>query len=175
MARDALDRKISHLKDEVLLQGSKVEGMILDAVGALVTRDQAVFQQILSYDRQINQKHQEIEKQCLSLITTEPPILAKDLRLLTSLLEINTMLEHFGDNAKGIARTGLILSQEPPHKNLSNISNLAGEIIDLFHQVLGAFVNEDCNFVRTAPRTLDAIRTRSEQTVSYTHLTLPTN
>lgn len=153
MARDTLDRKIKELKDELLIQGSMVEQMTLQAVQALVQRDMNAAQRIYEYDRRVNQKHLEIEKQCLTLMATEPPILATDLRLLASILELNSILENFGDYAKGIARTCLAISGDPPVAELVQITLLAEKVVELLHDALGAFVSGDIDKAQHIPCT----------------------
>ena len=153
MARDNLDRKIKEIKDELLVQQSMVEQMTLQAVQALVQRDMNAAQRIYEYDRRVNQKHLEIEKQCLTLMATEPPILATDLRLLASILEINSILENFGDYAKGIARTCLAISGDPPVAELVQITLLAEKVVELLHDALGAFVSGDIDKAQHIPCT----------------------
>ena len=151
MAREALDRKVKLLKDELLVQGSMVEQMTLQAVRALVERDLEAARRIYTYDRRVNLKHMEIEKQCLSLMATEPPILATDLRMLASILEVNSALERLGDYAKGIARICLLMKLEVPMKNPLPLSNLADMVMDMLHQALGSFVTRDLQLAESIP------------------------
>ncbi len=143
MARDALDRKIKDLKDELLVQGSMVEQMTYQAVEALVNRNIPAAEKIYKYDSRVNKKHLDIERQCLTLLATYPPILRTDLRLLASILEVNTSLERFGDFSKGIAQTCLLIGTESPLSETNKIANIIDLVVDMLHQALGAFIQED--------------------------------
>ncbi len=153
MAREALDRKIKQIKDELLVEGSMVEQMTMQAVQALLDRDLESAQRIYDYDRRVNQKHIAIEKKCLTMMATEPPILATDLRLLASILEVNSILESFGDYAKGIARICMMIGMEPPLKRAVDITGLAEKVMDMLHQALGAFVGGDLEAANNIPCT----------------------
>ena len=108
--RETFERNLANLQDEILLLGSMVEEAILDTVDALKRRDLAASERIFREDRVINEKRYNIENNCLTLIATQQPM-ARDLRLLASILEINTELERMGDYAKGISRINLLLGK----------------------------------------------------------------
>jgi phosphate transport system protein len=163
MARDSLDRKIKELKDELLIQGSMVEQMTLHAIQALVKRDLMEAERIYDYDHRVNQKHLAIEKQCLTLLAIEPPILATDLRLLASILEVNTALERFGDFAKGIAWTCLLIGIESPISDSSQIKYIAEQVINMLHQALGAFVQENISLADEIPCQQENIKNLVEE------------
>ena len=51
--------------------------------------------------------------------------MARDLRLLASILEINTELERMGDYAKGISRINLLLGEEPISTPIADLEEMA--------------------------------------------------
>ena len=102
MTRETLDRKTHELIDEVLVLGSMVEDAILNSVDSLKKRDLEAAKRIYQGDKDINEKRFEIENDTLILIATQQPM-ARDLRVMASILEIASELERMGDYAKGIA------------------------------------------------------------------------
>jgi phosphate transport system protein len=150
MTRETLDRKVQELLDDILSLGSMVEQAILDSVDALKKRNLEGAKQVYSGDKQINEKRFQIENNCMVLIATQQPM-ARDLRVLASVLEIATELERMGDYAKGIARITLILGNQPPIKPLIDIPRMAELTTDMLHRALGAFVNADVEIARTLP------------------------
>ncbi len=116
--RESLDKKLGQLLDQVLMLGSMVENATLDAVKALKDRDSEAAKRVYAFDKQINKKRFKIEKSCLALIATQQPM-ARDLRVLASILEIATELERMGDYAKGISQNlrsdGLSTSSKAHH------------------------------------------------------------
>jgi len=109
--RATLDRKMQERLDSILVLGSMVEQAITGSVRALKDRDLNAAQEIYDNDRTINNKRYEIEEQTLSIVATQQPM-ARDLRVLSSVLDIAGELERIGDYAKNMVE----LAQEHPGK-----------------------------------------------------------
>lgn len=154
--RETLDRAIKELLDEILIQGSMVENAIKESVDALINRDVEQAKVIYEGDRQINKKQFEIEESVITLIATQQPM-ARDLRLLTAILEVTTELERMGDYAKGIARITVRLGQEILLEPISEIPPMAEVCVDLLHRALHAFVDKDAEAARTIPKEDDKV------------------
>ncbi|OGO42579.1 MAG: phosphate transport system regulatory protein PhoU [Chloroflexi bacterium RBG_16_58_14] len=148
--RETLDRAIHSLLDDVLVMGSMVEEAIIESVDALKRRDLETSRRIYHDDLKVNQKHYEIENTCLTLIATQQPM-ARDLRLLAAVLEVNTELERIGDYAKGIARINVKLGDQPLVKPLIDIPRMAEKAANMLHRALGAFAERDTETARTLP------------------------
>jgi phosphate transport system protein len=138
------------LQDEILVLGSMVEQAVKGAVDALKRRDFEAAQRIYAGDRLINEKRYEIEKNCLVLIATQQPM-ARDLRTLAAILEINTELERIGDYAKGICRIILLMGIEPLIKLPADIPRIAELGLDMLHRALGAFITGDATTAQSIP------------------------
>lgn len=151
MAREVLDRKIRHLLDEILILDSMVESAVTDAVIALKNHDLNLAQQVYNYDRQINAKRYELESDCIITIATQQPIMAGDLRLLASILEVVSELERMGDYAKGIAHVCLRIDVQPHIKPLIDIPRMTEIAVDMLHRAVGAFVAADAELARSIP------------------------
>lgn len=154
--RETLDRAIKELLDEILIQGSMVENAIKESVDALINRDVEQAKVIYEGDRQINKKQFEIEESVITLIATQQPM-ARDLRLLTAILEVTTELERMGDYAKGIARITVRLGQDILLEPISEIPPMAEVCVDLLHRALHAFVDKDAEAARTIPKEDDKV------------------
>lgn len=157
MARETLDLKIQKILNQVLVLGSMVESATLDAVQALKKQDLDFAQTIYNNDKRINEKHFEIEQETISTIATQQPIMAGDLRLLASVLEVNTELERMGDYAKGIAKICLIIGRQPLLKPLIDVPRMAEISVAMLHDALTAFVNRDNSAAREIPKRDDEV------------------
>ncbi|MDD2695798.1 MAG: phosphate signaling complex protein PhoU [Anaerolineales bacterium] len=157
MARETLDRKIRHLLDELLVLDSMVERTTQDAVEALKRRDLEAARRVHAYDQTINSKRFELENECLTTIATQQPIMARDLRLLASILEIVGELERMGDYAKGIARICIMSGDQPHIKPLIDIPRMCDLTVDMLHRAVGAFVALDTETARRIPEEDDLI------------------
>ena len=88
MPRESLDRKIHHLQEETLLLSSMIESAILESVEGLKKHDLASARRIIANDRTINAKRYDLENEIIITIATAQQVMATDLRLIASILEV---------------------------------------------------------------------------------------
>ena len=157
MPRESLDRKIQHLRDEILILDSMVEEAITGSVDALKIKDLELAQRVYTGDAQVNAKRFELENEVIITIATAQPIMASDLRLLASILEVAGELERMGDYAKGIAHIALMIGQEPLVKPLVDIPRMAQISVSMLHRAVGAFIALDADTARNIPAEDDQI------------------
>jgi phosphate transport system protein len=139
--RESLDRQLNQLKNEILLLDSIVEQAILNSVDALKRRDMRLARRVIEEDHDINEKRYAIENAILTLIATQQPIAARDLRLVTSMLEIIGELERIGDYAKGIATVTERIGNAQVMIPQTEISRMCDLSVSMLHRALSAFVN----------------------------------
>jgi phosphate transport system protein len=156
MIRKTFESEIQQVKDEVLVVGSMVEQAIIDSVDALKRRDIEASKRIFIADRVINQKRFDIEHQLMIMIATQQPM-AHDLRVLASIMEINSELERMGDYAKGICNINIRMGDAPLLKPLIDVPRMAQKGADMLHRALTAFVNEDIETARQIPAEDDEV------------------
>jgi phosphate transport system protein len=154
--RETFERHLQQLQDEILVLGSMAEQAIMDSVEALKKRDLQASHNIFLGDRLINEKRYAIENGVLTLIATQQPM-ARDLRLLAAILEINTELERIGDYAKGIARINTLLGNYPLPLPIHDLELMAQKGLDMLHKALGAFINRDSELARQIPQEDDQV------------------
>ncbi|MEJ5224774.1 MAG: PhoU domain-containing protein, partial [Anaerolineales bacterium] len=135
MVRKTFENEIQQLKDEILVLGSMVEQATLDAVEAMKKRDIPWSERIAADDKKINQKRFELENQVMVLIATQQPM-ARDLRVIASILEVISELERMGDYAKGIAVINIRMGNQPLLKPLVDIPRMAQKGTDMLHRAL---------------------------------------
>jgi phosphate transport system protein len=157
MPRETLDRKIQLLLNEILVLDSMVEEATFASIEALKRRDLEAARRIYTGDNRINEKRFELENDTMTTIATQQPIMARDLRLLASILEVSAELERMGDYAKGIAKICLLLGNHPPVKPLIDIPRMAQLTTDMLHRAVGAFVTNDIDTARNIPAEDDLV------------------
>src|SRR3972149_7148059 len=158
MTRETLERKLQELLDEVLLLGSMVEQATLQAARRLWERDLAAAEEVYRNDRLINDKRFEIEERTIPLIATQQPM-ARDLRLLTAILEVITELERMGDYAKGIGRIAINMGPGSRLKPPADLMTMAEVSVDMLHRALEAFVTGNAELARSIPKDDDKVDT----------------
>ncbi len=156
MPRQAFERELQRLEDEVLVMSSLVEEAITRSVKVLKRRDLVGARTVIDNDLVINRKRFDIEADCMVAIATQQPM-ASDLRILAAMLHIITELERIGDYAKGVARISLMIGEEPLLKPLIDIPRMALQASSMLHQSLQAFVKRDVDLARAIPGQDDEI------------------
>jgi len=147
MTREAFDRKLRELQEDVLIMGSMVEKAIQRSVEALRTRDITLSNAVVSDDIAINAKRYEIEEKCIHTIALQQPM-AADLRVLVAVLFIATELERMADHAEGIGRINLMLGEEPLPRPLGDTVEMAERSGGMLRRALTAFIERDAEAAR---------------------------
>ena len=158
MPRNTLNRQLNMVQDEILILGSMVEQATRAAVGTLKTRDLREAKLVFEQDQIINEKRFAIENAILILMATQQPM-ARDLRTLAALLEVNTELERMGDYAKGIAKVTLRMGEAEVNLPMVEIDQMSELAVGMLHRALGAFIEENANVALAIPKEDDRIDT----------------
>ena len=124
MTRELYNKALSALQQELLLMGSMVEEAIHFAVDSLAKQDLTLAEMVIAGDDQIDRLSLKLEEDCVRLIALQQPI-AKDLRVITTVLKTVTDLERIADHATNIAEIALRIGKEPLIKPLNIIPKMA--------------------------------------------------
>lgn len=144
MTRNSYKRNIDDLQKQMLKLGTHVEELIQQAITALTNQDTTIAQKVIEGDDKIDRLELELEKQCLTLMATQQP-LARDLRLIGTILKTITDLERIADHAVDIAHVTIALEGQPLIKPLIDIPRMGQCVRRMLHDVLTAFINEDAD------------------------------
>lgn len=136
--------------------GSLVESAIHTSVLALVERTEDLGKQVLTNEDRINRLEIEIDDLAVRLLALQQPM-AKDLRLLTAAIKINTDLERMGDLAVNIVERSLALMHRPPVKPLIDIPQMAQTVESMVRKSLDAFVRREPELARSVLLTDDTV------------------
>ncbi len=154
--RKTFEHEIQELKDEIIIMGSMVEQAMLDSVDALKKRDLDWSRKIIKQDEAINDKRFDLESRVMIVIATQQPM-ARDLRVIASVLEVISELERMGDYAKGIGVINVRMADQPLLKPLIDIPLMAQLGTGMLHRALSSFVNEDVEAAKIIPTEDDKV------------------
>lgn len=163
--RATFEAELKYLKDELLLLGNLVEQQIQGAVESFKQRDPHLSRTIVEKDDKVNEKRYMLEEQVLITIATQQPM-ARDLRLLASILEIAGELERIGDYAKGIATINIRMGEEALLTPLVKIPMMAEKCSSMLHRAIQAFIQEDIEEANQIPREDDEVDRLYEEVYS---------
>src|SRR2546428_9460339 len=141
------DEQLSILKQQILRMGSLVEEAISLSVRALVHRDTALAEQVISNDPHVDKLEIEIDNTSLELLALRQPV-ARDLRFIATSLKIVKDLERVGDLAVDIAERAVELNRAPEVKLSSDYPMMAEAAQKMLKDALDAFVNQDVDLAQ---------------------------
>ncbi|MGQ9838615.1 MAG: phosphate signaling complex protein PhoU [Cyanobacteriota bacterium] len=120
MTQIELQLHIKRVQQDVLRMGALTEKSVVLAQQALFEQNLAAAEQVISQDKQIDHFYRQIEKDCISLIASRSPV-ARDLRWISTLMQLIRDLERIGDYSKDLAEVALRLVMYPPPPELGRI------------------------------------------------------
>jgi phosphate transport system protein len=136
------DTQLAELKKLILAMGGYVEKALDIAIMALSQRTPEEFKIVHQIEQQINQDHIRVDNECMTFLAKQGPV-AKDLRLILSLIKINTDLERMGDQSVNIAHTGKDYLSRTPVSDLADILKMSVLVRKMVKDSLDCFVRED--------------------------------
>ncbi|HIX64829.1 MAG TPA: phosphate signaling complex protein PhoU [Candidatus Anaerotruncus excrementipullorum] len=145
--RARFDKELELLNNELMEMGGLIERAIRDAVNALLQRDAALAQQVITCGPEVDEKEKQIERRCLRLLLQQQPV-AADLRLVSTALKMITDMERIGDQAEDIGEIVIRLSNEPVNLSMDHISQMAWATIKMVTGAIDAFVARNLDRAR---------------------------
>jgi phosphate transport system protein len=151
-----LEEELEDLRKRLLEMGSLVESGIYRSVQSIVEHDTLTAEHVLESESRIDRMQIEIDELATNLLALAQPV-AKDLRLITAAMKINTELERMGDLAVNIAGRTLSLHSKTMVKPPVDIPHLASLVETMVRNALDAFVRRDADLARLVLASDDAV------------------
>lgn len=134
--------EVAKIKEEVLKMGRLLEDQVYKSVKALADKNLNLANEVVKNDDIIDEMELDIEKKCLSVIALQQPM-AKDLRLIATVLRIIVDIERMADHCEDIARTTIALYDQPYIKKLIDIPRMGNIAQQMVETALNSLINED--------------------------------
>ena len=142
--RSEFERQLNRLEQDTLRMGALVENSFLLAHAALFERDLESATRIDAQDRQIDQIYRQIEIDCINLIALQAPV-ARDLRLLSALMQLIRDIERIGDYAENLGDIAIKLFPYPSSPYLSELEVMSNRCRAMLAMSMEALANLDEN------------------------------
>ncbi len=156
MVREAYHKDLHKLRENVTNMGNLVGKTIGDSVLSLKNRDVEMAQKVIDMDNEIDALDHGIEENCMRLLALQQPM-ARDLRLIISVLRMSIDLERIGDLALEIAVITKMTANVPPVKPLIDIPRMAEICQQMLADTMKAFENKDAEFAKATAKRDDEI------------------
>jgi phosphate transport system protein len=140
--RELFDHEFNEVRTDLVDMSEKVDKAIDLCMQALINRDTKLADDIINGDVEINRCRFQIEEDCLTLIATQQPA-ATDLREIIAILYMIVEMERIGDYAAGIAKTVILMDEEPLLKTFKKIPKMADISRKMLSDSIQAFMKRD--------------------------------
>ena len=140
---ESFNTELEGIKNQLLEMGGKVEQQLGDALEALVARDSGEAESIINRDHEVNQMEMMIDDECATILARRQPA-ASDLRLVVTVIKVNTDIERIGDEAAKIAKHAMRLAEENVSPtNYIEIRHIGSHVASILRKALDAFARLD--------------------------------
>jgi phosphate transport system protein len=142
-----IDLELKELNKDILRMGVYAEEAIFKSVEALKNRDGELAKNVINNDNNIDELELAVDEKCIDLIARYQPV-AKDLRIITTGMKINTELERIADIAVDIAQRTLEIVDKPLLKPLVDIPKLTIVAQNMVRMSIDSFVKGDIDLAK---------------------------
>ena len=142
-------REIDQLKKMILGLGVLVEDRLRRACTILETKNEAEAQAIMNSDWEVDDTEIRVEEECLKILALHQPV-ARDLRLIVSIIKINSELERIADIAVNIAKRILTINKckTADFVFVLDYQHMAAKVLEMVKTSLDSLVTEDAGLAR---------------------------
>lgn len=157
-----IDIAVKHMYSNLLRMTFLVQTQINLAVKSLVENDYESSEKVIEDDIKVNNYQRKIEDEAIRVIATQGPV-AKDLRIIFTIIKIVTDLERIGDHAKDIADINLITKDYTENLIDDNLVEMGYLVTNMLEKSLDAFIARDkAGALETAKMEKDVIKLQKE-------------
>ena len=146
---ERLERDLEEIRDRMALMADDVDSAIADAIYAFEHGDATLANNVVLKDLPINRSSREIDKLCHVFIALHLPS-AGHLRLLSSVIRANIVLERIGDYAVTIAREAIQLEAVLQGHINQDLERVSAEVRLILSQSITSFNNLNADLARGA-------------------------
>jgi phosphate transport system protein len=151
-----LNQLLDELKARVARMSTMVHQIVETAVDSLLQADDALAQQAISQDNRIDTEEVEVEKICIDLLALHQPA-AGDLRLVTTIIKVNSDFERIADCAVNVAQRVLPLARQDHYEPPTDLRLMASSVLATLHDTIKAFNLGDEALARQVLRSDDVV------------------
>jgi len=144
---ERLEKDLEHIRGEVSDLATSVKQAVKNSIHALLTANQDLASATILGDGPINRKMREIDTLCHRFIAVHLPS-AGHLRLMSSVIRINIILERIGDYAVTISRELQRIDGAPDRRLAQGIDLLANEVQLMLKQAIASFDEDNAELAR---------------------------
>ncbi len=139
-------RQIDKLFQNFLALGAMVEERVRRACDIIQSGDSEAARELVRTDYQVDEAEIDIEEECLKILALYQPV-ARDLRLVITIIKTNNEIERIADYAASLAQRAASDRNPPDEPDfpelLSDFREMSHKVIAMFTRSLDALAHQD--------------------------------
>ncbi len=149
--RTHFHRELAALEADLVGVAGRAEGMIAEAIRAVVEDAPAVADAVIASDAEIDRIYLDIHDRWLELMARQQPM-GSDLRLMSAILVLNATLERMGDQCVNISKMAKVVHGLPRSEQiLEELQEMADLVRPMVRRSVAAFIRRDVAAALTLP------------------------
>ena len=153
--------ELAELRKQISVMAGHVQESIQKAVEALLLGDKQAAGEVFKKEEIINRLEIEIDDKAYSLFALGQPM-AGDLRLIASILKVNSDLERLGDHGVNIAERALALAGERPFEIDLQLPQMTAAVRKMLKDALHAFTQNNMKLAQEVLESDDVVDTYND-------------
>jgi phosphate transport system protein len=151
-----LSELLDDLKGRVARMSAMVQALVEQSVEAVYTVDPKLAQQAILMDEKIDEEEVRVEKAAIDLLALHQPA-AGDLRLITTIIKVNSDLERIADCAVNAAQRVVPLAREGSYEPPRDLKLIGNSVVSILRDAIRAFNLNDAELARHVLRNDDVV------------------
>ena len=151
-----LHQLLDELKDRVARMSTLVYQLVETSVDSLLQADARLAQDAISQDDRIDAEEVAVEKSCIDLLALQQPA-AGDLRLVTTIIKVNSDFERIADCAVNVAQRVLPLARQESYDPPTDLRLMSNSVLATLRDTIKAFNLQDEMLARQVLRSDDVV------------------
>ncbi|MFZ4450530.1 phosphate signaling complex protein PhoU [Salibacterium aidingense] len=139
--RGSFDKELLNLKNLIENMGNDTTSYFREVVNSYLTMDAEKAEELIHYDKQINEQEFFIQEKGIYLIARQQPV-ATDLRKIICAFKISNEIERIADFAVNICKSAIRLDSAPRLEQ-ETIQKMADQSIKMLSKTMEAYHEED--------------------------------
>jgi phosphate transport system protein len=148
---------LEDLKGRVARMAAMAQQSVDQSVDAVLGADARLAQRAIDGDTRIDEEEVRVEKAAIDLLALHQPA-AGDLRLITTVIKVNSELERIADCAVNVAQRVLLLAREAGEYHVPpDLRLMSGTVVETLRDTIKAFNLGDVDLARQVLRSDDVV------------------
>ena len=155
-----MSRHLADLLDDLKTRVARMSALVLQiveqAIEAVLDADPELARKTIDADRRIDDEEVKVEQSAIDLLALHQPA-AGDLRLITTVIKINSDLERIADCAVNAAQRVLLLAREGRRELPQDLRLMCDNVVSTLRDTVRAFNQNDVDLARHVLRSDDVV------------------